>query len=189
MAKQLRRFLRRIIVITLLASLVIIAVSSKFFWQVLYPLPYKNSIFTHAEAQHVDPYLVAAIIRSESKFITGAKSSKGAIGLMQLMPETAAWGASELNITQPSEKDLFKADLNIRLGSWFLKQLLEEFDDNLPIVLAAYNAGSGRVREWLRKGTWDGSEANIADIPFAETRHYVKAVLRSYTVYRQIYTK
>ncbi len=154
---------------------------------VFYPLPHRDIVFTTAEAYDVDPYLVFAIIRAESKYQTTAESPVGARGLMQIMPETAQWIAAQMKVEGFKTDDLHKPEVNIRFGCWHIKNLNTEFKGSLPLQVAAYNAGSGKVKQWLQEGQWDGSSARTEGIPFPETRQYVKNVLNNYEAYKAIY--
>lgn len=156
---------------------------------VFYPLPHKALVEKYAATYQVDPYLVFAMIRTESQFQTEATSSRGARGLMQLMPDTARWAAQHVGIANYNENMLTDPEINIQLGCWYLADLSREFQNRTPLVIAAYNAGRGNVREWLVSGVWDGSEENVKTIPFLETRNHVKRVLNDYEVYRTIYDK
>ncbi|MDD2621393.1 MAG: lytic transglycosylase domain-containing protein [Syntrophomonadaceae bacterium] len=154
-----------------------------------YPQPHSELIFQFAGEHNVDPYLVFAIIRAESKYETSAQSPVGARGLMQIMPETAAWIASQQGISEFDPLQLHDPELNISFGCWYLNNLNQEFDGKLPVVLAAYNAGRGKVKEWIVNEQWDGSTAELDKIPFDETREYVKSVLKNYEAYQAIYTE
>lgn len=152
-----------------------------------YPQPHRELVFTTAYEYGIDPYLVFAIIRAESKYQTGAKSPVGALGLMQIMPETAEWIAGQMDIPNFTPEDLHDPEVNIRLGCWYLHNLNQEFEARLPIVVAAYNAGRGKAKEWVVSEQWDGSAQDLDNIPFPETRQYVHNVLKNYEAYRAIY--
>jgi len=106
---------------------------------------------------------------------------------MQLMPSTAAWAAEKAGLTSYQQQDLFQPDVNIRLGTWYLANLLQVSRQNLPVALAAYNGGQGNVENWLQAGTWDGTLENVNKIPFGETRRYVIKVLKQYEIYSRLY--
>lgn len=179
MIRNWRRFLWLMAVAALLFYLVPRAARA------LYPLPYIDIITFYAHREGIDPLLVAAVTRVESKFYPYAQSEQGARGLMQLMPETAKLAAEHLKL--PYKPDLlFNPEYNLRLGCWYLAALLREFD-NLPIALAAYNGGRGNVHSWLEEGIWDGSLQNLDKIPFGETREFVRRVLLNYRIYRFLY--
>lgn len=154
--------------------------------RMIYPLPYREILQAKAAENNLDYLLVAAVIRTESKFNEQALSSKGAVGLMQLQPETAIWAAQQMKI-KIREEDLQDVDVNISIGCWYLRNLLDEFDNNLIVALAAYNGGRGNVRKWLEAGSWDGKLDTIDNIPFWETKGFVKKVLKSYNAYNRIY--
>lgn len=159
-------------------------------WQVVlrwfYPIRYVSEISAHTQTLPLDPYLVAALIRVESNFEPDACSQKGATGLMQLMPETAEWVAQQLGL-KVSSLELLDPDTNIRLGTWYLSMLQEEFGGNLVVALAAYNGGRGNVSRWLAEQRWNGRLEAVNDIPFLETRLYVQRVLGVYTWYVRLY--
>ena len=154
---------------------------------VFYPLPEREIVMATASEFNVDPYLVFAIIRAESKYQTSAQSPVGARGLMQIMPETAYWIAAQMKMENFKEDDLHDPAVNIRLGCWYLKNLNSEFKGSIPLEVAAYNAGRGKVKQWLQEGKWDGNQRNMEGIPFPETRQYVKNVLKNYEAYKAIY--
>ena len=156
-------------------------------WRVIYPLHYQKEIFESASQFKIDPYLIAAVIRVESKFDSAALSPRGAKGLMQIMPETGLWIAEQTNIENFTTEALFNPAVNIQMGTWYLSGLFEEFNGNLPQILAAYNAGRGRVSEWLSDEVWDGTFENRASIPYGETRVFVRKVLQTYERYRELY--
>lgn len=186
MKKKKRRKTKRLQIVGLLLILGIIFTFPKWItW--IYPLPHQEIVFEMASEYDVDPYLVFAIIRAESNFKTTARSPVGARGLMQIMPETAQWIAGEMGIKNFTTEQLHDPEINIRMGCWYLNNLEREFKGNLPLELAAYNAGRGNVKQWLQDGTWDGSMLELKQIPFVETQQYVKNVLDNYSVYQKIY--
>ncbi|MGI5920745.1 MAG: lytic transglycosylase domain-containing protein [Syntrophomonadaceae bacterium] len=152
-----------------------------------YPQPHRELVVATAYEYNIDPYLVFAIIRAESKYQTGAQSSVGARGLMQIMPETAQWISSQMGTGEFDPVKLHDPEINIRMGCWYLADLSKEFDGRIPIIVAAYNAGRGKVKQWVVNDEWDGTAHNIEKIPFPETREYVHNVLKNYEAYRAIY--
>ncbi len=154
-------------------------------WQ-LYPLHYREPLFRYAQENSLDPYLVAAVIRVESRFRPRVTSPRGARGLMQVMPETGRWVAGQMRVPFDPEM-LYDPEYNIRLGCWYLASLHREFDGRIVPALAAYNGGRNNVRKWLETGRWDGSAATLARIPYQETRLYVARVLRDLERYQRIY--
>lgn len=154
--------------------------------RIFYPVPYPEYVFQYADLYKIDPYLVAAVIRGESRFSHTAESGSGARGLMQIMPDTAEWAAEQLSLDFHPEM-LFDPEYNIRIGCWYLRRLQNNFAGNLTIVLASYNAGQGNVSRWLEDGVWDGKLKSLDQVPFSETRFYVRKVLKYYERYRSLY--
>jgi peptidoglycan lytic transglycosylase len=142
-----------------------------------YPLEYEHIVTGHAENYDLDPALLAAVIYRESKFDANAKSSSGAIGLMQLLPDTAKGIALHTGGSQFEVTDLWDPEINVRYGAFYLRRLLNKYGD-LRLALAAYNAGQANVDEWRENG-----EA----IAFPETRQYVDEVLHARDVYEKTY--
>ena len=151
------------------------------FW---YPLAFWDNVKEAAGHHDVDPFIVLSVMREESRFDQTAKSPAGAYGLMQLMPQTAYRLDRDLNIGISRPSQLTDAGKNITLGTYYLKQLSQEFS-SLPLALAAYNAGESAVKSWQRGFAYRSPDEFIEDIPYAETRNYVKKVLTSYFQYRR----
>src|SRR5699024_5585468 len=114
------------------------------------------------------PYLIASIINVESRYDKLAVSHKEAKGLMQISPQTGQWASEVLEIKNYSEQDLFEPDLNIQIGTWYINRLLDEFNGNMDLVLAAYNAGSGNVSKWISDEEYCSDGINLDKIPFKE---------------------
>lgn len=161
--------------------------NSNWLLKILYPIHYREIIDKYASEYDLDPYFVAAIIKVESKFNEKAQSSKNARGLMQITPITGKWASEELNIPHYSEEALFVPDTNIRIGCWYLNQLRKEFADNVQLILAAYNGGSGNVRKWLQDRRYSEDGKILKEIPFPETKLYVEKVVKNYKIYKIIY--
>jgi soluble lytic murein transglycosylase len=167
--------------------LLIVAVAASFvylrsgepawFQRVRYPLKYEQIVRGHARNYQLDPALLAAVIYQESKFRSDAKSDSGAIGLMQLQPATAKGIALRTGGSRFQTNDLYDPEINVRYGSWYLRHLLDKYDDERT-ALAAYNAGQRNVDEWRAQGK---------DIQFSETREYVDRVEHLKGVYRDAY--
>lgn len=183
-----RRAFRQLTLLVVLMLLVIAVIKmAPTLWRRLYPIEHQHLISREAKLRQVDPNLVAAVINVESHWRASAVSPKGASGLMQLMPGTAAWAAEKAGISSFEQQDLFKPEVNIQLGTWYLSNLLQVFKQNLPMALAAYNGGQGNVESWLQSGTWDGTLEQVNSIPFGETRRYVQKVLKQYEIYGRLY--
>jgi peptidoglycan lytic transglycosylase len=150
------------------------------------PLQYSSVIRQEASAKHLDPALVAAVIYAETKF-DPRTSSAGAVGLMQLMPETATFLAKRSGATTFTTADLGTPEVNIAYGSYYLRYLLNEYHGNTVLALAAYNGGETNVDNWVRSAHEDGQRFRVGDIPFPETRAYVQRVLDARAQYRKTY--
>lgn len=152
------------------------------FFNFLYPLKYKSVIIKYSSLNSIEPYLVASIINEESSFNKNAVSSKGAVGLMQLMPTTAEWICERLN-TIYNKDDLFIPELNIKYGTYYLNYLIKKFK-NKDTALVAYNAGEGVVSKWLQDKTisLDGIILNV--IPYKESENYLKRINNSFKLYK-----
>lgn len=159
-------------------------------WVLAYPQGYWESIVTYAGKYKQDPYFIAAIIKEESQFRTDALSSAGARGLMQVMPATGDWVARQNKLSGFDHGKLFESDTAINIGTWYVSQLMKRFKNDPLIVAAAYNAGPEAVQGWIaRNGYQKDRDLFVEMIPFAETRRYVKKVLRNYAEYKRIYMK
>ena len=147
--------------------------------RVMHPLEYEAEIRASAAEFGVEPSLVAAVIKTESRFDPDATSSRGAYGLMQLLPETARFVSERTGISG----DYRDPETNIRIGTRYLSYLHSRYDGDERLALAAYNSGEGRVDRWISDENFDVSR----DIPFAETRDYVRNVTESQRVYEDLY--
>lgn len=148
-----------------------------FYLRARYPLEYQHIIRGHARNYDLDPALLAAVIYTESRFDPSARSSAGAVGLMQLLPETAKGIALRTGGDRFVVSDLLDPEINVRYGAWYLDHLRDRYGD-MRLALAAYHAGQGNVDEWLREG---------GELVFPETRAYVDDVTRVTGVYAKAY--
>lgn len=155
--------------------------------EILFPKPYLDKAVRESSQYHLSPYLVMALMRQESAFNKRVVSSARAIGLMQLLPTTATRVARSMGSKPPDQNDLKKADVNIHLGVKYLHELLKDFEDNIIFALASYNAGPGKVNDWIRVRPNLKPLEFMESIPFKETRNYVKKVLRNYVIYKTLY--
>lgn len=178
----------------LLLMILVLASLSYFIWQnedfqrkYLYPYDYQDTINFYADRYEVDRNLVASVILAESKFRQDATSVHGARGLMQIMPETGSWIATQIEDDSFSVDKLYNVNMNIKYGTWYLSELQTEFEGNEVLALAAYNAGRGNVYEWVEKYHWDINFKDYTKIPFPETREYVKRVLENKKHYNRLY--
>ena len=156
---------------------------------VLFPLPYPEMIERQAAESRLDPILVAALIRQESAFEPAIRSPAGAVGLMQVMPTTGRELARRLGPSGFREGHLEVPEVNLHLGAAFYADMSRRYGDDLPLVLAAYNAGPARANRWRRYPEASSAARFTERIPFDETRTYVKNVVRNLAVYRALYDR
>jgi len=149
---------------------------------ILYPLAYWQTVSEISDHYALDPFILLAVMREESRFDPDARSIAGALGLMQIMPQTAYRLDKHLKMDIAEASDICNIRTNITIGAYYLNSLLKEFG-SLPVALAAYNAGHERVREWVKEGKYSAYDEFIEDIPYDETRNYVKRVLLTYFTY------
>ena len=159
------------------AALYVVQTRPGWYERLRYPLHYEAIVRGHARNYRLDPALLAAVIYSESKFHPTARSSSGAVGLMQLLPDTAKGIAARTGGSRFRVDDLYYPEINIRYGAWYLRHLLDKYGDE-RLALAAYNAGQENVDGWRRRRV---------GIQFSETRHYVARVEDLKGVYRDAY--
>jgi soluble lytic murein transglycosylase len=155
--------------------------------EIALPLRHEDIIRQQARDKGLDPALIAGVIYAESHFIDGRTSSAGAEGLMQLTPATAQYIANKSGGTAFRVSDLGTAQVNIAYGAFYLRYLMRRYGDDVPLVLAAYNAGEGNVDKWVGQARAKGKALNISAIPFGETRSYVTKVLDARRQYRSQY--
>ena len=152
-----------------------------------FPMPFRESVTRRAREINLDPAYVYGLIPQESRFIMDARSHVGASGLMQVMPATARWTARKIGINDFKDEQINNRETNIAIGTGYLKLVLEDFSGSMPMAAAAYNAGPGRPRAW-RNGPVLEAAAWAENVPFNETRDYVKKVLSNTTAYAAILT-
>lgn len=152
-----------------------------------YPLAYWELIQQKTQERGLDPHLVLALIRQESLFNARARSPAAALGLMQLIPPTATRVAKQIGLPAPTQEKLFDPELNITLGTQYLKDLMERYSNNWFKAIAAYNAGEAAVDRWEKEILTDDIEEFVERIPYLETRGYVKLVLRNHRIYKRLY--
>ena len=183
----IKKMKKRLAVTVLIILILVVILYSNSFQRLINPIHFKETVYHYSEVNKIDPLLVSAIIRVESKFNPQALSKKGAVGLMQIMPSTGEWAAEQMGIQEFESSLLYDPEMNIRIGTWYISNLQKEFGRNDLLVIAAYNGGRGKVKQWLEEDIWDGREENLSDIPFPETRNFVNKVLQNYRKYKKIY--
>ncbi len=146
-----------------------------------FPLKHEELILKYSDKYLIDEHLVCAVISAESGFDETALSSPGAMGLMQIMPDTGEWIAGKLGIEGFEPGMLYDPETNIEYGCWYLNYLNGVFDGDVDKILAAYNAGPSRVKEWL------DSDGELREIPYAETENYMLKIEKYYEIYKSLY--
>lgn len=154
-----------------------------------HPLYYADTITAYADAQELDPALVAAVILCESSYDPKAESRLGARGLMQLMPDTAEWVAHKLGEdgADYSFDNLYDPQTNIRFGTWYLGYLSRRFNGDATKIVCAYHAGQGNVDSWLKNPQYSSDGVTLDVIPTQDTATYASRVLRARDIYRKYY--
>ena len=157
------------------------------YWDALFPRPFWSDLKRFSVANGLDPYLVASLIRQESEFNPIAVSRANAVGLMQLLPRTGKLVAHQVAMKRYNPSQLYTAPVNLELGTRYFRGMVDKFGGSFEQALAAYNAGSDRVEEWMGQGKYRDAAEFVESIPFTETREYVQAIMRNASVYRQLY--
>lgn len=151
-----------------------------------YPAPYRDSLQERIQENNLEEAWVYGLMRQESRFVTEAKSTVGASGLMQVMPATARWIAQRLGMKDYRKTLISQLDTNLKLGTYYMKNVLSALGNNPVLASAAYNAGPGRARQWLANKPLEGA-IYIENIPFDETRDYVKKVMSNTVYYANLF--
>lgn len=184
-AAKKRRKKRRLT--TALLAIVFLVCAGALFLLTFFPLSYDEEINTACETYGVSPSLVYAIIRVESNFDETAVSNAGALGLMQITPETYAWSISRKHVSWDADTDvLLDPQVNVMTGVHVLSLLYEQFDDT-DTVVAAYNAGLGNVEKWLDDHRYTSNGKTLDSIPYGETARYVQKIKRARFAYKMLY--
>lgn len=185
----MRRKKKKILIITFTAlAFVFVSIFGLYcYFKVLYPMKHQALIAKYAQEYDLDPYFVSAVIWKESRFREDAVSSAGAVGLMQVMPETGGWISEKIGLEGYDATRLKEPEYNIRLGCWYLSYLEDKFGGDVTKILAGYNAGPNRVNSWLENPEYSSNGTTLEKIPFMETHQYVEKVQQSYQIYRILY--
>lgn len=188
---------KAVIPIILLLFLALLFYNTKSIGRLMYPIQYQQEIQISAENFNLDPLLIAAIIRSESNYKPDLESAKKAEGLMQIMPDTADWIILRAGYSTQMKLHMKNPDVNIEMGAWYLHWLSQRYEnqfdynqkdeDIVAVIAASYNAGHNKVSDWIQHGVWDGRYKNRIQVPYGETRHYIKRVTYYYNKYQAFY--
>jgi soluble lytic murein transglycosylase len=185
--KKKRIILYSVLAIVLVAACISAAFISDFIERRKYPLKYEDSIIKYSAQNGIDPYLAAAVINVESGFNPSIRSEKGAIGLMQIMPDTGDWLYEQMGKSGFDPALLREPETNIELGCYYLNYLSQKYGGRQTNFLAAYNAGPGRVDQWLANPSYSSEGETLANIPYKQTNDYVKKVVQAYEKYKTLY--
>lgn len=177
--------MKKLIIAIIIIGIVFIALSTHLL-KFIYPQKYVEYVEKYAQECELDPLLIYSIIKAESNFNEKAKSNSNAIGLMQVMLSTAREMGEKLEIEEITEEKLCEPETNIKIGVKYFKSLLEKYG-NYNLAIIAYNAGMGNLDNWLEQGIIDDEGKDIDNIPFIETKNYVKKILQNYKIYKEIY--
>jgi soluble lytic murein transglycosylase len=189
-AQVRRRRIMAIVTAAVLAVCAVVALRPVFHHavrEISLPLRHEDIIRQQAHDKGLDPALIAGVIYAESHFIDGRTSTAGAQGLMQLTPATAEYIAHKSGGTAFRVSDLATPQVNIAYGAYYLKYLMQRYGDDVPLVLAAYNAGEGNVDKWIASARAKDHALDTSAIPFGETRSYVVKVMDARKQYRSSY--
>ncbi len=156
------------------------------YWQARYPFPYLQQIEKWSNERQLNPLLVTALMRQESRFQPKIKSIAGATGLMQIMPDTAKWIAPQIKLDSKTI-DLENPNDNVMLGTWYLDHTHQQYNNNSLLAIASYNAGPGNVSKWLQNLNKEDPDEFVEEIPFDETKNYVRQVFGNYWNYLRLY--
>ena len=176
------------VIVVLIIAILFVVFKDKLL-KILYPKTYSEIISVYAEEYDVEENLIYAVIKAESNFDSNAVSNRDAIGLMQIVEETAIDVAKKNNIdidTENIEEEILDIDNNINIGTKYLSTLLTQYG-NIEVALAAYNAGIGTVNNWIEKQVIQADGSDIENIPYKETNNYVRKILRDYRIYNELY--
>ena len=178
-----------IFIIIILMIIVFLGVFKNKILKIIYPRNYYEIISIYAEEYNVDKNLILAVIKAESNFKEDAISHREAIGLMQIMEETAKDVATKYNIeidANNAKEEILDVQNNINIGTKYLQVLLDKYG-NKELAVAAYNAGIGTVDNWIEKGILKEDGSDIENVPYKETNNYVRKILKNYQVYEKLY--
>lgn len=182
MQKKLFLFLIAVFILVVLFAL------NGCFVRMIYPKKYKNIVRKYSQEYNVRESLVYSVIKVESDFEENVKSSAGAVGLMQLTPDTFRWLQKKKGVSiLMGEQKLVDSEININYGVYFLSILFKKYSDECT-ALCAYNAGVGRVDNWLKKQKYSKDGKVLLEIPYEETRNYVQRVMKTERIYKKFYS-
>lgn len=188
MAKKL---IKQMIILIILLAVILVLVKivrvQDIVLKKIYPITYQEYVEKYSTQNDVDKYMIYAIIKAESNFKPEVKSQSKAIGLMQLLEETAVEMSNSIENQTVTEEELYQPETNIKLGTSYYAYLLKHYKGNNILALTAYNAGMGNVDTWIKTGVIQSDGSDIENIPYKETNNYVRKILRDYQLYLKLY--
>ena len=181
---------RSVMIALILIFSVLLGFLVDFIWsgfeKLAYPKKYSDYVELYAEQYDIPPHMLYAVIKTESGFDSAAVSNKGAVGLMQFMPDTFDWLTNEMLFEHLADGMRYDPETSVRYGAWLLSHLYKRYGD-WSVALAAYNAGIGTVDKWLEDPEYADGEGGLKAIPYRETRNYVKKVTKAQATYDRLY--
>lgn len=188
-----RRIIKRMIILIFILAIIFVLFKiiriQDIILKNIYPTKYLTYVEKYAEENDLDKYMIYAIIKAESNFDPNVKSQSDAIGLMQLLQETAKERSKVVGEENITEADLYEPEMNIKLGTSYYAYLLKYYNGNNVLALTAYNAGIGNVDNWIKNGIIKSDGSDMENIPYKETNNYVRKILRDYQIYIKLYNK
>lgn len=178
---------RFLYIMGVLAFLVIVLAMTPSMLRAMFPMPHFNIVEKYSRENNLKITMIYSIIKAESGFRPEVVSQKGAIGLMQITEKTGQWIANQLDIQEYTSQSLKDPEVNLRFGCWYMAYLMERFEGNNELALAAYNAGEGTIRRWIDSGDIKWKDSRIIKLPYSETEKYLIRVNRLYFVYKTLY--
>jgi len=182
--KKIKRY---ILLLLIFVTTILVLNNRTFFLRMFFPVKYDNIVYEYSMKNNLDPYLVFAIIKAESNFDPDATSHKNAKGLMQITDETAYEVAKTMKLDDFKPEDLYHPEKNIMIGTKYLRWLLDQFNNDTDLAIAAYNAGIGNVKQWLMNKNLSSNGITLEKIPFKETDRFVVKVKRYHKSYKYTY--
>lgn len=179
--------LRRLFAVVLLVAVALVLLNFQSIMKRIYNVDYMDHIYGYSSQYSVDPYLIMGIIKAESSFDAHAVSHKDAKGLMQITDDTAQWLAQRMGLEDYEVSDYRDPQVNIQMGCYYVRYLLDMFSYNVENALAAYNAGPNVVKRWLENSRYSTDGETLSYIPYRETERYINKVLNYEDVYKRLY--
>lgn len=180
---------RRVAIVVLLGAAAIVLINFQSIMRHIYRVNFSEDIYRYAEQYQVNPYLVMGIIKAESSYNVHAVSHKNAKGLMQITDDTAWWLADQMGLDNFDVSDYKNPEINIQMGCFYVRYLMDLFAHEEKVALAAYNAGPNTVKHWLDNKKYSSDGVTLDYIPYRETERYINKVLNYEDVYKRLYSK